>query len=368
MRKNLFTFNFKDPKKIILLNAGKNLVIMFVVFSFMQNICFWAYYLSVSNPSTQIVKEKRVWVKGKIVPEFLGGKDIVLIFGDSRAISGILPSEFDREIKENTLTYNLALPASSAGSFYYLLKDFLKNNPSPKYIILLTFPRAPRTFFVNSYLVRGASIGQVLTYIVKFRDKNIILDYVSPLEFRRKFGQMIGLIIGKVDNIIPKKLKKHMLNKYRREYISKENIYEERVKYMIENRGFFAERARKKIVKTVPDDFDIKDNAAIWFDEENYINDPFIDDFIQLAKKENITVAVVRPPVFYMNEQLSYGEDIENYWKEKARHYNNVVLLSEEKYIYRDKFFQDAFHLNIDGVVQYTKELAKDFKKVIRKR
>ncbi|MEX1308286.1 MAG: hypothetical protein AB1Z19_07150 [Eubacteriales bacterium] len=58
----------------------------------------------------------------------------VLILGDSRAQAGILADAFQSDV------YSLALPGGTAVEGYYVLDEYLKNNPAPQAIIISYAP------------------------------------------------------------------------------------------------------------------------------------------------------------------------------------------------------------------------------------
>ena len=99
---------------------------------------FFAYRIAdvTEDGTKQVVRCKRQWARGDWIVKEAAGRDIVLFLGNSKVSAGIVPELFDRVNGGRLISFNMALPALPLGPHYFLLKEYLRHNPAPKYIVM----------------------------------------------------------------------------------------------------------------------------------------------------------------------------------------------------------------------------------------
>jgi hypothetical protein len=101
--------------------------------------------------------------------------------GDSKLTAGIIPSEFHNRLNGRVYSHNLALPALPLAPRYFMLKDYLKRNKPPKYIIMSLIPGNFSHHLFPAYCTLGANLSEVARYSYLADNSEILWNYLHPL-------------------------------------------------------------------------------------------------------------------------------------------------------------------------------------------
>jgi hypothetical protein len=377
-------------------NFKKALLLTLVLFFSAQWVCLKVSDIS-QEGSKQVVKEKRNWARTKGMFKKEPGKELVLVFGNSMIGGGVIPEVFDQENNHTTQTYNMALIALQTAPHYFLLKDFLKHNDAPDWILLQYSQGGFDVQSFPSFALQGAGFVEVINYAYLRGNADIFLNYVIPS--RLHWPEVSRYIFAKGLRHLPENLKA----KHRDLYLNSSDgnaIYGHNRKHFYESQFVFPEKYRNDIMAGIKRDrgyYFIAEQAAeggvispeylVHMREELKrgqvqeiekvakpkktkveLKIPLIENIFKLAKQYGIKVMIL--PEYELSET---GKDMPTPFpgayltdelKDFQRRYGNVYLPPPEKdvFLLRYAFFSDPAHLNAQGGTHYTKIVASLFK------
>ena len=298
-----------------------------------------------------VCETKREMVRSGEV-NYVKGKINVLFMGSSRILAGIVPTYFDQLSGGKTFSFNLALPALSISSSYFVLKDYLVKNPPPEYVVMELYINTCKNCTVlNYYANQGpGGVGEMTSLFLNLEDKSIIINYFFPFKmykffiFKYFFDRIfrptnIMQIMGKNRSIL-------------------DRMKKERGYYFIEEQAVTEDRL-------LLEEFDKKKRSVI---KIGAVYDPFIDPytkkFFDLTFKKNIKVLLIQP-VFREKQFLQY-EEMPLQFTSILKRYSHVYMANEgwKLKFYERRFFGDITHLDKDGASMYTKEIFAEFNEV----
>jgi hypothetical protein len=301
-----------------------------------------------------VCETKREMVRSGEV-SYIKGKINVLFMGTSRILAGIVPAYFDRLNGGKTFSYNLALPALPVSSAYFVLEDYLGNNPPPEYVVMeLYISRCKKCTLFNYYAVQGhGGTGEMASLFMNVKNKSIFLNYFFPFKmykyfvFRYFFDGIFRS--AKVPELMEKN--RGILNRMK----------EQRGYYFIEEQAAEGDRLLEP-------EFADKKRSSL---EKGLDYDPFVDPYIKkffdLTIEKKIKVLLIQP-VSREEHYLQYKE-MPLQFASILKRYSNVYMANEgwKLKFYERRFFGDISHLDKDGALLYTKEIFAEFNEVFPK-
>ncbi len=397
MRKNssIFNSNGKLTADILLLNRAFFTAVL--LFALSQIICLKISEVTLEC-SKQVVSYKRKWVESKKIRK-QEGKELVFFFGDSLILTGIIPEVFDKKNSDSTYSYNLALPALPLAPHYFMLKDYLKSNVPPGYIIMTLNAGGFKNNLFPIYAVQGAEFFEILQYSFLRKDFSVLEKYFLP---SKAYNREIGIYFGsKIFKALPVKIKEGILKEYINnlrknesyphdwekvfniQYIAPEKFKERMAAALADSRGYYYLSEQAIIGGRLPVDYKPAEGVSDMnagnnrdnFKEENLYEtfsakeDPFIEKFFRLTSEYNIKVILIGGYNLGLSENVSYQQenDVLKLWKELRLRYKNICF-ADNGFLpksYAPSFFSDPKHLNENGAVRYTAEVADEFKKIV---
>jgi hypothetical protein len=248
-------------------------------------------------------------------------KNRILIFGDSRILSGFIPELFDSS-NEVTLSYNFGLPDTV--HFLSVLETIVESGQIPTHV-LLTLGWSP-----NNY------------------DS---ADFDSPDDRRKLIYSLFPF------RLLPRDLVLFLIRSRSRGGIIKYYKYgAECVEGMLAERGYyFIEGQSKYPDHRLPEEFRLKKDKPDQILHRNFDSKSWIFERLrELHVKYDISFYIV--PCYYRNG--AYAKPLAESSNAKVfRGYRGFRVLGPEYYIYPNKYFSDPAHLNREGAEVYTKEL-----------
>jgi hypothetical protein len=303
--------------------------------------------------AAQVCEIKRRMVRSGAI-HYIKDKDNVLFLGTSRILAGITPTYFDELNEDKTYSYNLALPGLPISSSYFVLREYLEQNPPPQYVVMqLYINRCRSCNLYNYYAVQGLeSPAEILSLFKHMDNKAIIFNYIFP--FRMYKFHTARYLFDSI--IIPARI---------RSIRKKNNAILNR---MIENRGYyFIEEQAVAANNMLPDDFAEEGgggsgesiNKASSYDP---FVDPYVKLFFDLARDHGVKVLLIQPP--YRERQYLQYEEMPLQYAVLLKEYKNVRIAQDgwKLKFYENRFFSDPTHLNKEGALRYTGEIYQEFK------
>jgi len=294
--------------------------------------------------AAQVCQSKRRMVQNGEF-HYMPGKMNVLFMGTSRILAGIQPLLFDELNENRTHSYNLALPALPIGSAYFMLKDFLSQNPAPQYVVLeLYLSRCRTCTLFNYYAVQGISgFGEKLTLALHARNKSILWNILLPLRMYRDF--------------IPRYLIQRLLTP--KELLRTATTNRQLLDRMESLRGYYfiAEQASIDAGKDSPPGPAEQKKSSM----QDPFQDPFVEKFFHLTQTQGIQVMLIRTP--YREGQYIQFQEIPDDFLMIMQRYPNVTTAPEgwKLQFYAPQYFSDKSHLTEAGAAVYTGEIQKQF-------
>lgn len=294
-----------------------------------------------------VCEAKRDMVRSGQV-RFQEGKVNVLFMGTSRILAGIQPLLFDRLSGGQTYSYNLALPALTIGSSYFVLRDYLGRNPPPAYIILqLAINRCKNCYTYNYYATQGiSSFDELLTIFKNVENKSIILNYIFPFRMYKNF------IFKYLYNILLHPASIRQIKTANRKILEK----------MTADRGFYYIKEQavdedERIPRTSPSSTTTPDFPP----DYDPFADPFVEKFFDLTREKGIHVILIQP--VYRENQYSQYKTMPYQYKSLLERYPHVMVAKNawKLKFYPINLFADHTHLNPEGAELYTREIFNEF-------
>jgi len=204
-------------------------------------------------------------------------------------------------------SFNLALPATPLAPHYFMLKDYLKNNLPPKYIILKFTPGGFNSQLFPYYAVINAGFSEVLQYSFLRKDADVLVNYMLPWRFY--WPEIKRYIISKGIALLPARFRKMIKEHYASpqffdlRYVNVEASARAREELLRLNRGYYyiAEQAivngvmPDNVVKNQKEDLDrgISRHRIAEQTSLAQIQDPFVDKFFNLCGAKGIKVILI---------------------------------------------------------------------------
>ena len=305
----------------LLLRAGVFAVLFAAVW-----LCFYTVWsrLPYLEPGSEIIyqaKRRAVATETLLDP---AAPCRVVMFGNSIALAGFIPGQFDRMVGGGCRSYNMGMPERNA--FMAELKAMLDRGDAPTHILLQ---------------VPWPALERPETFRVKLKQDNRVMDLLFPF---RKLPR--DLAIFSVLGV------KH--GGFRDYYASKrktvDQMLEDRGYYFIEGQSRF-EGNRLPDTITFPIDRPDKvlrrriSTQSIAFRELEQLSRTF-DMQILLVPEYYRTHYLAEPPA--RNERVAEALDP----------YPRFHALGPDYYRYENRYFSDAVHANRKGAERYTGQLA----------
>jgi hypothetical protein len=278
-------------------------------------------------------------------------KTNVLYFGASGVLSAIIPEVFDSLMNHQTYSLNLALPALPIGPYYHYLLDFLEHNPAPDYIIMTYHVDSEPILLTDTYGNQGVGFpGELFSYLIHRDEKHQIVNYLLPFHVYR--GALFRFLYNRLFD--PAHIEE---TRQRNSRI---------VKKMIEDRGYYFIMEQSKFPGgRLPEDYteetDCPECEMKLYDPDT---DIYVDKFFRLTEKLNTKVLLVSHPI--REGRFKQFEAVPGAINKLITRYEHVSIPPEgwKLPFYENRYFADPHHLNKDGALVYTQEVAEKFRKV----
>ena len=261
----------------------------------------------------------------------------ILILGDSRAKSALIPEE----ISDSCIS--LAEGGSTSVEAYFTLKDYIENRGIPKKVLLS----------VSSYH---------FTSFDGFWTRSVYFDFLSSKQVReviktaKGFGETAALKEAGGDSVLtlyeykiksPTKYMSPIINSFGE---NRKAVNEEAYQEMLDTKGF------KSFVSWWP--------TSAEHDMERFEMLKTLDHYyrmiIDLCVENNIELYSLNAPLIAetYEESKKISEPFSAYFEELKKDYPESeypnVHIETEFFSYEDQYFDDADHLNPDGAKVYT--------------
>lgn len=263
----------------------------------------------------------------------------ILIVGDSRAKSGIIPEL----LSEDKNVYNIAIGGSTPVEMYYALSHYLENHQKPETVII-TF--APYHFcyldnwgqtLANNYL-SADELAEVYATAIAHNELDAFGDegIVDALSYKLRLPN------------------KYLTSIYNAGFIGRKNDNEQKYLSVSLDKGYTEFGTDRGCDKPNYDThFD-------WFDDLKFV-DLYLEKIVDLCEVNDIRVINIMTPmneasrdVMYPKYQSGYNRILRSIIE---KYPDNVC---ETEFIYYDNiYFGDENHMNRDGAERFTLELSQ---------
>jgi len=384
-----------------------------MLFACMQWLCLAVSDIT-QEGSKQVNKEKRIWARTPGAFQRQAGQQLVLVFGNSKIGAGFYPEVFDEVNQHKTNSYNMALIGLQLPPHYFLLKDFIKHNGAPDWILLQYSTGGFEIESFPSYSVQGAGFFEALQYAYYRKNLDVFLNYIIPS--RLHWPEVTRYFFGKILQWMPQKIKDAHKNIYLNSPDAN-NIYGHNRKHFYESQFVYPEKYHQQIIEKLHQDrgyYYIAEQAAeggvisaeylvkvgAWNAQQAdgagqdvvaRINDvlaidklqdaqtaaeiprelpPFVEDFFKLTKENHIKVMIIdsyelsptgRQPISFDKHIHALAE-----LKRLQERYPNIYFPLEAKgpMSMGFEYFSDPGHVNLEGAKKYTAILAQEYKEL----
>ncbi len=291
------------------------------------------------NPMGYMSLEYPMWVEEKdaVHGPFGSSEPEILVVGDSRAKSGIIP----KEIVEDGSIYNIAIGGSTAIEMYFAVKNYLKNHRAPEKVLLIFAPfhftemdNWDQTLYFN-YL-SAAEVLEVKKDAVRYGTKKVnhngsFADLLSfSLRLPNKY--MDALITSRFNGNRAANLKKYAAVR--------------------EDGGY-----------TAFGEDEYNDGLSYETHKEDFELDPLVDEYyirlLDLLKDEGIDVIIEQAPLNTASHEAirdEYFTDYDDYMQGIADRYPSFSVVRGVPE-YDNSCFGDNNHLNRRGAEKFSREI-----------
>ena len=341
MEKNLFTFNFK------LIPKGGVLFLVYV-FLFETFIYFIPPYILLKPPYSGTYLSQKEKISNK-----KNDFDLI-IFGDCTSWAGIKPVILNKELSISS--YNFSIDERQSYLISYLfLKRYLKNClKKPKIVIL--------SVSANSLLGKHKLDFETLNkYVLPYF--SVRLDLLNELDNHTRFK----LILYQCSCFFPSIKKQFFLKRGCSNLFhhwTDSEVYNVFLSYFEKEKGFYNENLDpgKKYVETITD---IRESYKTFALSEHNIF--YLEKMLLLLSKQNIRVIVctnsIRSDEMKIWNEYNVKQNLFEFLQLKLKDYKNLVAFWDMFNVVSSKDnFIDHLHLNNDGAIIYTNELATRLK------
>ena len=243
-----------------------------------------------------------------------------------------LPNVFDKDT-DKTSSINLSIVSHGAKKHKYMLKDYIKNNKIPDYIIWNTSYKRNYQHWQNSNFMETIELYN------STKNFNFILGYFPVFDTNR------------IKTII----KDLMMSKKQTQIQHNPNIQE-----MIKEKGtYYWINKNRSVGKNYTNNGYSPNSEKKWLSEKSdYMKDLY--NFLDLTKELNIKVFIIEPPK-PINSSIP-SKTLPLFVKKLKNKYNHVIISDTflSSY-YPTELFMDRGHLNYNGAKFYTKDILKSF-------
>lgn len=314
---------------------------------FILLIPFVSISLIVKNNMMRFMDKEYAWYKqNKDYMESHNEYARVLIMGDSVAKVGWFP----RELSDDS--YNYSLGGVSPIEEYYYLKEYLKNNKAPEYIIFTQgmdhFWMAETIWDRSIYFHRMSvsDLNEIINVCDKYKDKEILgnkdridaflYKIYSPSQYGTAFCN--GLLSSKRFNENNQKIEEAIKNKGQVLISSGKNP------------NSSSDIAKKKRFNC------------------NIVINKYFEQIIDICIDNNIGFVFQSPPL----NKATYESLSEPFLKEYQKYMESIqkkypqTKIDQTVFYYDNKYFEDSVHLNEEGVHKYTSEMKNKYKRVFK--
>ncbi len=339
-----------------------------------------------ADGTKQVVRCKRQWARSGWISRQAGGRDVVLFLGNSKVSAGIVPELFDRANGGRVFSFNLALPALPLGPHYFMLKEYLRHNPPPKYIVMTLSPGGFQQELMPYYAPINAGIDEVVAYAWLRKDVDILVNRLLPLRFywpeiKRYFTAKALAFISRqvsererrryVDGSRKEETFRHDWDRlFHLKFQDLEKTARERENLLKDNRGYYFIAEQAVVGGALPDDFSAREEQASAaaplgpaVPAAPPARDPFVDRFFDLAASKGIRVILVSDYALATREPAP-GALPEEWMRVRAK-YRNVMPGRTAPHYFEPKLFSDPAHANPMGAARYTMEIAAEFRSAV---
>lgn len=273
------------------------------------------------RPAQFIVYEAKVHDLCRSVRFTENTKNRILIFGDSRILSGFIPELFD-DSDDATRSFNFGLPATV--HFLSVLEDIVKSGQIPTHVIL--------------------TVGWS-------QDNMDGFDNVSPDDQKKLIDSLFPF------RMLPRDLTLYLIRSRNRGGIFKYYRYGSQcVKNMLADRGYyFIEGQSMYPDHRLPEEFRLKKDRPDRILTRRFdIGSRIFKRLRELHIQHGINFYIV--PCYY--RKGSYAEPpAQSNTAEVFKEYTSFRVIGPEYYLFPNKYFSDPAHLNPEGAEVYTKKL-----------
>lgn len=297
-----------------------------------------------------ICEQKRKAVRKNLFPSSPDRQNI-LFMGNSVTLAGLLPEYFDSLNGGKSLSYNLSLPALPLGPQYFMLKDYLRNNKAPDYIIIYpVFDYGDTRNFFDKYAIQGIKFPQeIISYLLHRDNKVVVMNYVFPMNlYNVHMIRYLFYLLKEPGAIAEKKAYNQLITSL-----------------MVKSKGYYFIREQAAFPgDRLPDQYrQAKDSNMAPYDYDPD-KDYYAKIFFDLAKEKNIKVLMIQKYARHYTTAQYDKEPV--YFSKIAARYPNVKYVKGAYKIrfMENRYFADPTHLNPEGARIYTNEVFRQFREI----
>ena len=293
----------------------------------------WAFFTAVSaslpyvQPGAKIIYDAKLAAIGKVALFPRTAPVRVAVFGNSRILSGFIPSRFDGAVGHGCASFNFGLPDSD--HFVAELERMVQSGDVPTHILLQGpwSTQAPSTFL--QWLKQDRVI---INKVFPFR--TLPRDLIAFAFLSRRHGGPLAF--------------------YRESAAIAEQVLRDRGYYFIEGQSHYPGHR-------LPEDFSLPtDTPGEYTARTVTTSGPLFEQLVRLVRIHDIQVLLIpdhfRPRAF--REPPPNNRNLTKRWSP----YRNFRQLGPDYVLFDNHDFADAVHLNPEGAEAYTDLLAGLFK------
>lgn len=338
MGRSSFIFNFKER----ILSRAPKAFILFLVFVIITECAIVGFGPSMAEYSADggVLQNNARIVRG------VGLDKDILIFGDSSAMAAIDAKRLQEYTGLTSLHLAATRVVSIAGS-YFLLKEYLKSNSAPKFIILMNTYTGWR-FGVDG----GVDFSQLAN--------NFLMEMIGTLGNTELIdGNYKLLFMG----VVPYLLLPSLRYRFSIERILNKVANAPLTEFLGSHRNIGKQFSLAEVQEA-----ELLSAKAFVAENKFYVskwNSYYLEKFIQEAAKEETIVFICFPPVhkeLYEGEAFNgYLRSCKSFIENVAYSHDNVILLTKDFYVVTgDQITNSDNHLNAEESAVFTDMIAKD--------
>ena len=267
----------------------------------------------------------------------------LLILGDSRVQAAILPADLSHD------TRSMAMPASNPMNGFFLLRDYLKNNPAPSQMIIS---------YASYHLAFGAQKG-FWNHAVKVNAFDLP-DFLEIVERSHRFAEPILPDASRVRVYAEWMLYRVGFPPYYLGDLDPSDIQ----RRGRDNREIWRKLAQSRGHQFIGEKLERHSGLAYESGFESFrpspLNDSYLGDILHLAREHSIQVMMIPMP---LNETTlralkpGFVDEYRNYVSRIQAEFPEIVAISIHEALPATAF-GDPNHLNHSGAQRYTRLIA----------